>query len=67
MTEEIDKLIEELCEKEVERTGLPLIYDEEYLEYLKAKVIIEQDADFYPDWSDLDEEKYYGFLELECR
>lgn len=24
MTEEIDKLIEELCEKEVKRTGLPL-------------------------------------------
>lgn len=44
---------------------------EEYLEYLKAKVIIEQDADFYPDWSDLDEEKYYGFWnwnvdEIDC-
>nr|DAV82849.1 MAG TPA: hypothetical protein [Caudoviricetes sp.] len=28
MTKELDKLIKELCQKEVERTGLPLVYDE---------------------------------------
>lgn len=28
MTEEIDKLIKELWDKEVKRTGLPLVYDE---------------------------------------
>ena len=28
MTKELDKLIKELCQKEVERTGLPLTYDE---------------------------------------
>nr|DAU47678.1 MAG TPA: hypothetical protein [Caudoviricetes sp.] len=30
------KLIEELCEKEVERTGLPLIYDEEETSEIKT-------------------------------
>ncbi len=35
---------------------------EKYLEYLKAKAIIKQDAKgFEPDWSDTDELKYYGY------
>lgn len=36
MTEEIDKLIKELCEKEVKRTGLPLVYDEKETSEIKA-------------------------------
>lgn len=35
----------------------------EYLEYLKAKEIIEQDAKgFKPNWKDNNEKKYYGYL-----
>ena len=37
MTEEIDKLIKELCEKEVKRTGLPLVYDEKETSEIKNK------------------------------
>ena len=37
MTEEIDKLIKELCEKEVKRTGLPLVYDEKETSEVKTK------------------------------
>lgn len=37
-----------------------------YLEYLKAKTIIKQDAKgFKPDWKDDDEKKYYGFWDFE--
>lgn len=36
MTEEIDKLIKELCEKEVKRTGLPLVYDEKETSEIKT-------------------------------
>lgn len=35
---------------------------EKYLEYLKAKVIIQQDTKgFKPNWNDEDERKYYGY------
>lgn len=36
MTEEIDKFIKELCEKEVKRTGLPLVYDEKETSEIKT-------------------------------
>lgn len=37
-----------------------------YLEYLKAKTIIKQDAKgFKPDWNNEDEKKYYGFWDFE--
>lgn len=37
-----------------------------YLEYLKAKTIIKQDAKgFKPDWKNDDEKKYYGFWDFE--
>ena len=39
---------------------------EKYLEYLKAKAIIKQDAKgFKPDWKNDDEKKYYGFWDFE--
>jgi len=39
---------------------------EKYLEYLKAKVIIKQDTKgFKPDWKDIAEDKYYGYLHFE--
>lgn len=36
MTEEIDKLIKELCDKEVKHTGLPLVYDEKKTSEIKS-------------------------------
>ena len=36
LDKETIKLIEELCQKEVERTGLPLVYDEEETSEIKA-------------------------------
>lgn len=39
---------------------------EKYLEYLKAKVIIQQDTKgFKPNWNDEDERKYYGYWYFE--
>lgn len=39
---------------------------EKYLEYLKAKAIIRQDAKgFKPDWNDDGEIKYFGYLHFE--
>lgn len=39
---------------------------EKYLEYLKAKTIIKQDAKgFKPDWTNYDEQKYIGFWDLD--
>ena len=39
---------------------------EKYLEYLKAKTIIKQDAKgFKPDWKNYDEKKYIGFWDIE--
>lgn len=47
---------------EVENTFDTKKEAEKYLEYLKAKAIIKQDAKgFEPDWSDTDELKYYGY------
>ena len=36
LDKETIKLIEELCQKEVKRTGLPLVYDEEETSEIKA-------------------------------
>lgn len=39
---------------------------EDYLDYLKAKVIIKQDAKgFKPNWNDNSEIKYFGYLHFE--
>lgn len=39
---------------------------EKYLEYLKAKAIIKQDAKgFKPDWTDKKTRKYYGYWDFE--
>jgi hypothetical protein len=38
---------------------------EKYLEYLKAKEVIKQDAnDFKPDWNDENDRKYCGFWDI---
>ena len=38
---------------------------EKYLEYLKAKEVIKQDAkDFKPDWSDREQPKFFGYWDF---
>ncbi len=41
---------------------------EKYLEYLKAKEVIKQDAKgFKPDWNDHNQRKFYGAWVIECK